>query len=181
MSHDHSMHSSAAAAPMRRCSMNMLWNTQVEGTCVVFRQWHIGNMGEFIGSFIAILLLGLLFEYLRVLQVKMEKRIAASMVRERGVEHAPGTESPGEEALLLARASRMGVAKVAIYPRIIRACLYASSTALSAFLMLVFMTYNAYLILAVVLGAGIGQFIFEANIDPEAVLFGVNTKGAVCH
>ncbi|EJU04316.1 Ctr copper transporter [Dacryopinax primogenitus] len=174
------MHASAAA-PMRRCAMNMLWNTQVENTCVVFRQWHIGNIGEFIASFIAILLLGLLFEYLRVAQVKMEKRIAARMVKERGVEHAPGTESPGEEALLLARASRMGVARVPMYSRVVRALLYASSTALSAFLMLVFMTYNAYLILAVVIGAGLGHFIFEANIDPEAILFGVNTKGAVCH
>ncbi|KZO98972.1 Ctr-domain-containing protein [Calocera viscosa TUFC12733] len=177
MNHDHSMHSSASSMP--HCSMNMLWNTQIEGTCVVFRQWRIDNIVEFIGSFIAILLLGLLFEYLRVAQVKMEKKIAATMVRDRGVE--PGTESPGEEALLLARASRMGVAKVPVYPRVIRALLYASSTALSAFLMLVFMTYNAYLILAVVIGAGVGQFIFEANIDPEAVLFGVNTKGAVCH
>jgi len=66
-------------------------------------------------------------------------------------------------------------------PRLSRALLYGCSTALSAFLMLVFMTYNAYLILAVVIGAAIGQFVFESNIDPEAVLFGVNSKGAVCH
>jgi solute carrier family 31 (copper transporter), member 1 len=64
--------------------------------------------------------------------------------------------------------------------------------------MLVFMTYNvgifptlyfhmfadllqAYLILAVVLGAGIGHFVFGASMDVEAVLVGFDSgKGMAC-
>ncbi len=65
--------------------------------------------------------------------------------------------------------------------------------------MLVFMTYNvrfsllilldcplmvpqAYLILAVVLGASIGHFVFGAVMDVEAVLAGSDlSKGMACH
>lgn len=66
--------------------------------------------------------------------------------------------------------------------------------------MLVFMTYNvsglsyvcllseivipaqAYLILAVVLGAGIGHFVFGSHMDLNAALSGpVDAKGMACH
>jgi copper transporter 1 len=87
---------------------------------------------------------------------------------------------------------------VPLVPRIVRATLYGSTIFLSFFLMLVFMTYNvsfsphyqastltssqAYLILAVVLGAAIGHFVFGESLDVDAVLAGqVNAKGAACH
>lgn len=87
---------------------------------------------------------------------------------------------------------------VPFYPRILRAVLYGIQVLISFFLMLVFMTYNvgvfptytftcsltslqAYLILAVVLGAGIGHFVFGASMDVEAVLAGVDSgKGLAC-
>jgi hypothetical protein len=41
---------------------------------------------------------------------------------------------------------------------------------------------QAYLILAVVLGAGIGHFVFGAAMDVEAVLAGGDLgKGMACH
>jgi copper transporter 1 len=41
---------------------------------------------------------------------------------------------------------------------------------------------QAYLILAVVLGAAVGHFIFAGQIDPEAVLSGgAGGKGMACH
>jgi len=44
------------------------------------------------------------------------------------------------------------------------------------------MTYNAYLILAVVLGASIGHFVFGAVMDAEAVIAGSEpSKGMACH
>jgi len=50
-------------------------------------------------------------------------------------------------------------------------------------LMLVFMTYNAYLILAVVVGAGLGHYIFGQYMDVDAVLAGAGTAGKTmaCH
>ncbi|KAI0305495.1 Ctr copper transporter family-domain-containing protein [Multifurca ochricompacta] len=71
---------------------------------------------------------------------------------------------------------------VPFYPRVLRAALYGAQVFVSFFLMLVFMTYNAYLIFAVVLGASIGHFVFDAGMDIEAVLAGRGSdKGMACH
>lgn len=42
----------------------------------------------------------------------------------------------------------------------VRSSIYAGLVAISFWLMLVFMTYNGYLMIATVLGAGFGHFIF---------------------
>ena len=36
------------------CSMNMLWNTQIEDTCIVFRSWHISTKAGFVFSCAAV-------------------------------------------------------------------------------------------------------------------------------
>lgn len=47
---------------------------------------------------------------------------------------------------------------------------------------LTFPVKQAYLILAVVLGAGLGHYIFGGKMDPEAVLIGGGGgKGMACH
>ena len=40
---------------------------------------------------------------------------------------------------------------------------------------------QAYLILAVVLGASIGHFVFGAVMDVESVLAGDSSRGVACH
>ena len=93
------------------------------------------------------------------------------------------------------------------WPRTSRALLYGLQVFLSFFLMLVFMTYNvsqlpgcyaqssvtlssdtrivhqAYLILATVVGAAIGHYVFSPDMDIEAVLAGASggNKGMACH
>jgi len=65
--------------------------------------------------------------------------------------------------------------------RVIRALLYGASVCLSFFLMLVFMTYNAYLVFSVVLGAAIGHYIFGSTMNVDAVLSNSDGKGMACH
>jgi solute carrier family 31 (copper transporter), member 1 len=91
-------------------------------------------------------------------------------------------------------------AQLPIGLRLLRALLYGASVFLSFFLMLIFMTYNvcqtlyfdsivfadgkefqAYLILAVVLGATTGHFVFGAYLDPNAILSGASSRGMPCH
>jgi solute carrier family 31 (copper transporter), member 1 len=78
--------------------------------------------------------------------------------------------------------------------------LYGATVFVSFFLMLVFMTYNvsvlpfpgsflflnssfqAYLIVATVVGAAIGHYIFQSELDVDAALAGMgNAKGVSCH
>ena len=118
---DHSGHQMSGEAPIvPRCSMNMLWyvplhnsgmhaslilllynrNTQIEHTCIVFRSWHIYTMHAFVFSCIAIVALGVLYEWLREAQTIADRRIAATLSAQgkgKGRTDAPvsGRSSPG--------------------------------------------------------------------------------------
>ncbi|KAJ3737361.1 Ctr copper transporter [Lentinula guzmanii] len=175
--------------PMPMCSMNMLWNTQIIDTCIVFRTWHISTNTAFSFSCLAIIGLGVLYEYLRVLQKSIDTRIALSLVKDQRRNRSrssSGRSTPEvpleDEGLLSGRVFKANVTGVPVPlpSRIIRSVLYGISVFLSFFLMLVFMTYNAYLILSVVLGAAIGHFIFGGSINPESILAS-DGKGMACH
>ncbi|CAL1706435.1 unnamed protein product [Somion occarium] len=154
--------------PTRRCSMNMLWNTQIEDTCIVFRSWHISSTTAFVFSCLIVVALGVLYEWLRRAQSNLDVKIAASLSAQ-----GKGKGRSGEHT----------GTTVPLTARLTRAFLYGLTVFLSFFLMLVFMTYNAYLILAVVVGAAIGHFVFNPQMDVEGILAGSSAsgKGMACH
>ncbi|PVF99409.1 Ctr-domain-containing protein [Serendipita vermifera] len=148
----------------QRCSMYMLWNTNVINTCIVFRQWHIHSNFQFFLSFLAIVALGCSYEWLRDLQRRVDRKIAAQLLNS-------GKGKNADQSL-----------PVPLTSRLLRAGLYGASVFVSFFLMLVFMTYNAYLILATVLGASLGHYLYGGRMDPDAVLGGaIANKGMACH
>lgn len=175
-----------------RCSMNMLWNTDIINTCIVFRQWHIGSNAAFVWSFLAIVALGVFYEYLRGLQKAVDRRIATQLLGTKGkgrIALSSGRSTPepgsadegGESARGLLKPTSLGT-PIPTHARALRASLYGATVFLSFFLMLVFMTYNAYLILAVVLGAAIGHYIFSTHMDVDVILSGAaGGKGMACH
>ncbi|KAF9045733.1 Ctr copper transporter [Hymenopellis radicata] len=163
--------------PMR-CSMNMLWNIQIQNTCIVFRSWHIHSNAQFVLSLVIIALLGVAYEYLRVLQRKLDSHITSFAPRS----HARSPSRSREDATLLGGKAVSGAytseSRFVVPPtyRLLRALLYGLAVFVSFFLMLVFMTYNAYLILAVVVGATIGHYAFNPELLPQA-----GDKGMACH
>ncbi|KAF9647815.1 Ctr copper transporter [Thelephora ganbajun] len=165
--HDHGMHMSDP--PEARCRMSMLWNTRIIDTCVVFKSWHIRSNAGFVVSCIAIVLLGLFFEWLRSYAKRVDQKILAKegKGRVRLGSSRDGSRERGEDAPKFSTISRAS--------RVYRSLLYAVIVFISFFLMLVFMTYNAYLILATVAGAGIGHYLFSE--------FGMggDDKGMACH
>ncbi|KAL4074064.1 Ctr copper transporter [Scleroderma citrinum] len=173
--------------PGPMCSMHMLWNTQVIDTCIIFSSWHIHTHFQFVLSLLAIVLLGVLFEYLRVLQQCVDHRIATKVGKGKRTVSPPsvsGRSTPegdarNDEALSLLNGRRARSAKILVptHFRVLRAALYAASVFLSFFLMLVFMTYNAYLIFAVVAGAAIGHYVFGGYLEPD----NLGKRGMACH
>ncbi|KAI6046139.1 copper transporter [Pisolithus marmoratus] len=170
-----------------KCAMNMLWNTQIINTCVVFRSWHIRTHTQFVASIIAILLLGVLYEYLRFVQQSVNRRIVARLGKGKRAASpisASGRNTPeggtASEVVGLLNGRRARNADGATLPthlRLLRAALYGASVFLSFFLMLVFMTYNAYLIFAVVAGAAIGHYIFDKYVEFD----NTGGKSMACH
>ncbi|KAI0645810.1 Ctr copper transporter [Trametes meyenii] len=196
---DHGGHGGGHDMPMPSgptCSMNMLWNTQIEDTCIVFRSWHISSTTAFVFSCAVVVGLGVLYEWLRTAQRTLDRRIAATLSAQgKGKAAASRVDGPvsgrstpefeSEEAALLTGSlvpkAHVGT-PLPFSARFSRAVLYGASVFLSFFLMLVFMTYNAYLILATVVGAALGHFVFSSHMDIDAVLAGgADNKGMACH
>ncbi|KXN90785.1 Copper transport protein ctr6 [Leucoagaricus sp. SymC.cos] len=175
-----------------QCTMDMLWNTNVIDTCIVFRSWHITSTTAFVFSFFVVVALGVLYEYLRNFCRRFDQNLAESLrgkgkarIRLPSTNTSPErNDGNAEPGLANGRRSKLSPPgwPVPLIPRLIRAGLYGATVFLSFFLMLVFMTYNAYIILAVVLGASLGHFIFGSTIDTDAILGDpTNGKGMACH
>ncbi|KAL7418895.1 copper transpport protein [Cryptotrichosporon argae] len=173
-----------------RCSMNMLWNSQVADTCVVFRSWHIHGWMTLLVSCLAIIALSISYAFLLSFIRHYDRTLAYGVYadsrgagrRESAVERRQSLIPPvptGYSAVD-AGAGKIGITKLPLQARVTRAGLYATSVAISFFLMLVAMTYNTYLISSIVIGAFIGHLLYESEIDVGA-LFGSSSKGLACH
>ncbi|KAK0225530.1 copper transporter [Armillaria fumosa] len=153
-------------------------------TCVVFRSWHIKTTTQFVLSCLAIVALGIFYEYLRALQKTVDARIAASLSKgkraRRSRSSSRASEAAEDASLLSGRVLGKPSAGVPVPPlhRALRATLYGVTVFLSFFLMLVFMTYNAYLIFAVVVGAVIGHYVFGGELNLGTL---GEDKGMACH
>ncbi|TXT07363.1 hypothetical protein VHUM_03083 [Vanrija humicola] len=156
--------------------MNMLWNNQVADTCVVFRSWHISGWTGMVVSCLAIVAISVGYAALLAHTRAYERRVAAALAAQAGAGTPPSAYA-ATETTPVPRGEQ--VFKLPKYARVRRAALYAASVAIAYWLMLVAMTYNTYLFSAIVVGAGIGHYIYEDEIDLGALL-GAG-KGLACH
>ena len=81
-------------------------NTQIEDTCIVFKEWHISSKFIFAISCLAIVAISLGYEWLRAYQRSVDTQIALALSRGKG-RSVSGRSSPlpsdpdAEEAGLL--------------------------------------------------------------------------------
>ncbi|KIX93564.1 uncharacterized protein Z520_10742 [Fonsecaea multimorphosa CBS 102226] len=134
------------------CSMNMLFNWQVKGLCIVFESWRVTGPMSLLLSLVAIVLLTAGYECVREISRRYDERCKATM---NAYSTRPEREGGGQQGLIN------------------RAALYALQVFYSFFIMLLFMTYNGFVMLAVAVGAFIGYLAFSYRTSP--------TKAAACH
>ncbi|KAK6460527.1 Ctr copper transporter family-domain-containing protein [Scheffersomyces coipomensis] len=136
-----------------KCSMNMLFTWDWQNTCVVFRWWHIKSFTGFILSFIAIVVITSGYEFLKSWfgqwQRSYSNTLSGSAVNTTG-----------------AAINRF---------KLKRSLFYGIQVGYSFLLMLVFMTYNGWLMIAVAIGAAVGNF-FWGGIDVAAA-----SRDLSCH
>ncbi|EHY59201.1 hypothetical protein, variant [Exophiala dermatitidis NIH/UT8656] len=139
-----------------QCSMNMLFTWSSKNLCIIFPQWRVTGTHSFILSLLAIVLLTAGYECVREISRRYEQIHKARMA-------AYSTSASRRESK--AAAERQGT--------IIKAALYAVQVFYSFFIMLLFMTYNGWVMLAVAVGAFIGYLTFGDNLT--------STKSVACH
>jgi copper transporter 1 len=113
----------------------MIFTWDWRNVCVVFKWWHIRTFSDFLISFIAIVLLTAFYEYIKDVVESWELNYSPSLT------------------------SNIGSVQVNRF-KIKRALVYGLQVFFSFWLMLVFMTYNGWLMIAVALGAIIGNYLW---------------------
>ncbi|KAF2831227.1 Ctr copper transporter [Ophiobolus disseminans] len=159
-----------------KCSMNMLFTWDTTDLCIVFRGWRISGTGSLIASLLAIILLTAGYEAVREASRRYEAYAAAQGVGQgerRGgddlrVQHK---DDPNESSSLLGPGRNVG-RNSEQQMKIVKGILYAVQVFYSFFIMLLFMTYNGWIMLAVAVGAFVGYLMFSGSSS---------TKSVACH
>ncbi|RUS25062.1 Ctr copper transporter [Jimgerdemannia flammicorona] len=145
-----------------KCAMNMLFNWDTTNTCVIFSWWRIHNPVTLLLSCLAIFAVAASYEYLRELSrrydehlLELKIRLLRESHRHENVDYGNGSD---ETDGLLGKA----VAEISLShtQQALRSIVYTLLVAVSFFLMLVFMTYNGFLMGSVVAGAGTGYYFW---------------------
>ncbi|OTA92032.1 hypothetical protein M434DRAFT_22079 [Hypoxylon sp. CO27-5] len=129
--------------PMPMCSMNMLFTWDTTNLCIVFRQWHIRGTTSLVFSLLAIIAISAGYEALREGIRRYESWVAAKQ------DAAPR------------RSSQAGA--IGRRAHIVKAVLYGVQNFYAFMIMLVFMTYNGFVMISVALGAGLGYYFFGSH------------------
>ncbi|KAJ5455269.1 hypothetical protein N7475_010390 [Penicillium sp. IBT 31633x] len=198
---DHSMHMAMGHGDMGhsdmghgdmdmggQCNMNMLFNWSSKNLCIIFRSWRITGPFSFLFSLIAIVILTAGYEGIRSVTRKYEaahaQRLSAFVNTSANtgdneiadptlanglagaIHHTHNEGSP----LLVGRDNRRALARKG---KLILAALYAIQVFYSFFIMLLFMTYNGPVMIAVAVGAFFGYLAFSEGTPA--------TKSIACH
>ncbi|KAI0447768.1 Ctr copper transporter family-domain-containing protein [Xylaria telfairii] len=137
----------------------MLFTWDTTNLCIVFRQWHVTGRASLIFSLLAIVAICAGYEALREGTRRYElwlsnKEVAYKRIGAGGA--GGSSESPiGQRA------------------RILKAVLYGVQNFYAFMIMLLFMTYNGYVMIAVAVGAGLGYYLFGSHTRA--------TKETACH
>ncbi|XP_062140626.1 high affinity copper uptake protein 1 isoform X2 [Drosophila sulfurigaster albostrigata] len=155
--HAHHHHAGGTGTGMEHM-MSMAFHFGYNET-ILFSWWHIETVAGLVGSMIAIFLLALLYEGLKYYREYLFWKTYNLL------EYRPVTgpqrnpEAPRMPPAAAAAPSPVQPTMLSIN-HLYQTLLHVLQVTLSFLLMLIFMTYNVWLCLMVVLGAGIGYFLF---------------------
>ncbi|KAK8181880.1 Ctr copper transporter family-domain-containing protein [Phyllosticta capitalensis] len=144
-----------------KCNMNMLFTWDTTDLCIVFRGWHITGTLSLLFSLVAVALLCAGYEGVREVSRRYEASVAA---RQKVKDDGPGLPDRRRAGPWTARDQKRAT--------IVKGVLYAVQVFYSFFIMLLFMTYNGWVMLSVAVGAFIGYVVFSNTSA---------TKSVACH
>nr|XP_015907342.1 high affinity copper uptake protein 1 isoform X2 [Parasteatoda tepidariorum] len=119
---------------------------------VLFADWKITTVGGMVASVIGIFILGMLYEGLKYFREHLFKQYVST------IEFS--TVAITAESGKVNQVHKVKRHRMLSYAHAIQTGLHVVQIVVSYFLMLIFMTYNGWLCIAVVLGSGVGYFVF---------------------
>ncbi|KAE9421726.1 hypothetical protein Angca_007243, partial [Angiostrongylus cantonensis] len=180
--HDHSLHSQASHASHSDHEMKM-WFHGGWDEVILFEFWRISSFSGLILSFIAIFVMGAIYEGIKWFRVYLQMISSTSefVSNESGIRTRRLPVKQRRFSVITAEANEdfktHKYNKVSVYAervmqspfthahacssmRLLEAFLYVVQLVLAYWLMLIVMTYNTWLTMAVIGGAGFGHWLF---------------------
>ncbi|XP_063000889.1 high affinity copper uptake protein 1 [Elgaria multicarinata webbii] len=121
---------------------------------LLFSGLVINTAGEMAGAFVAIFFLALFYEGLKIARESLLRKSQVSI-------RYNSMPVPGPNGTVLMETHKTVGQQMLSFPHLFQTALHVLQVVVSYFLMLVFMTYNGYLCIAVAAGAGMGYFLFS--------------------
>lgn len=146
--------------------MTFWWDTNI--TDLLFYGCNISTKGLLALTCLVLIGLGIFFEWLKLLQARQRQRelvIRAKQIRT--------VCPPTETSTLIRDEPTMSEQKPSIFVRINLilwdACIWINIQVLGYMLMLIIMVYNGWLIISLLIGSGIGYFLFGTHFVKIAI------------
>jgi copper transporter 1 len=137
---------------------------------ILFDKWKTSTLGAFVASWFAIFFVAVLYEGLKAVRHHLSRRDVCPECMENQIRRQALIRSDvGEhdrpidnDTVLTVKPNHIQSkrARLLSIPHIIQSVMHILQMAISYLLMLVAMTFNTYLFLAIVFGAGLGHFLF---------------------
>ncbi|KAK3942186.1 Ctr copper transporter family-domain-containing protein [Diplogelasinospora grovesii] len=166
-----------------KCSMNMLFTWDTTNLCIVFRQWHVTSTFTLVLSLLGVVVIvagyEMLREGIRQYEASVNKRADTTPPPlNTGEDHdhdQEEEETVTETTPFFLGSSNLGQNRAEVTRRAhaIKAVLYGIQNFYAFMIMLIFMTYNGWVMIAVSVGAALGYFIFGGRTPV--------TKDTACH
>lgn len=150
---------------------------------ILFEQLHVTTTGGMVGACFAIFFMAMLYEGLKVLREHLLRK-ASVKARYHSMPYNGNKSSEhivephkavGKRQSSIMAPMQSFCARIISCDHLIQTLLHVLQITISYFLMLVFMTYNGYLCIAIALGAGVGYFAFGWK---RAIIVDINEH---CH
>lgn len=136
-------------------SMQMYFVAGYEAV-VLFKEWDIQSVGAMVGSCIGIFLMGILYEGIKYFRERLNRKnyVAIDYSKVRVPEGSDGSQVSQVKTTVSFKTSMTS------WSHYIQTSLHLVQLILSYFLMLIAMTFNVWLFIAVILGCTCGYFLF---------------------
>ncbi|KAM6985544.1 high affinity copper uptake protein 1 [Aplochiton taeniatus] len=159
MNHDHMNHTDPTMAPSGgghegHMMMQMTFYFGYTGVELLFSGLVINTAGEMAGACVAVFLLAVFYEGLKIGREFLLRRNQVNV-------RYNSMPVPGSDGTVLMETHKTVGQRMISLAHMLQTVLHIIQVVVSYFLMLVFMTYNGYLCIAVAAGAGLGYFLFS--------------------
>lgn len=169
---DHSGHQMDASKHHEGHPMVMYFHSSLEAK-ILFKGWETETVAQLVGSCVVVLVLGVIFEAVKYFRSHL-------LQGEQLARHSETVEVEGPDGKIRIVSRSSYIEKICQKGHTVQTLLHVLQFVIGYSLMLVFMTYNVWLCLAVTMGIGVGYFLFGWERVPVPLVGDVQ-KGDCCH